>query len=165
MRVYLRNEKQKSLIKYKNDMNENRKEIYGYCLECVREWKRENGGDPVDIDYDDYMNHVYNYGGSDIRSLIDSELGEDEEEQDFYEEVSFACERLNRGIRSAVGNRIRHFRIAKDLSQQELADLAGITKANLCNMEKGKYSAGLDIINRICEALGLEIQLVPAQES
>ena len=79
--------------------------------------------------------------------------------------MSFACERLNRGIRSAVGSRIRHFRLSKDLSQQELADLAGITKANLCNMEKGKYSAGIDVINRICEALGLEIQLVPARDN
>ncbi|MBE6326541.1 MAG: helix-turn-helix transcriptional regulator [Bacteroidales bacterium] len=146
-------------------MNENRKEIYDYCLECVREWKKENGGNPVDIDYDDYLNMVYNHGGSEISGLIDAELGEDEEEQGFYEEVSFACERLNRGIRSAVGSRIRHFRLSKDLSQQELADLAGITKANLCNMEKGKYSAGIDVINRICEALGLEIQLVPARDN
>lgn len=145
-------------------MNENRKEIYDYCLECVREWKRENHDNPIDIHYEDYINHVYNYGGSDIRNLIDCELGDDEMEQDFYEEVSFACERLNRGIRSAIGCRIRHFRLTQDLTQQELADLAGITKANLCNIEKGKYSAGIDIIHRICESLNLEIQLVPMKD-
>lgn len=150
------------LTKNKTDMNENRKEIYDYCLECVGEWKAENDGSPIDIDYDDYLNHVYNYGGSEIRGLIDSELGEDEEEQDFLDEVSFACERLNRGIRSAVGCRIRYHRLKKDLTQQELADLAGVTKANLCNIEKGKYSAGLDVIHRICEPLGLEIRIAPA---
>lgn len=62
-------------------------------------------------------------------------------------------------IRIIIGDRIRQFRTARNLSQQQLADMAGITKANVCNIEAGKYSVGIDILHRVCEALGAEIQI------
>lgn len=62
-------------------------------------------------------------------------------------------------IRLIVGNRIKELRVHKKLTQQELAQIAGITTANLCNIEAGKYSVGIDVLNRICEALNVEIHI------
>lgn len=143
-------------------MNEIQKNIYDKCLECVKAWKSENHNQPIDIDYEDYVNYGYNYGGSELRDLIDELFSDssDEEQQDFYDAVSFACEHYNRGIRSAMGCRIRFLRLAQNLTQQQLADLAGVTKANICNIERGAYSVGLDVLNKIATALHAEIQLI-----
>lgn len=63
-------------------------------------------------------------------------------------------------IRLIIGDRIRQLRTAQNLTQQQLADMAGVTKPNICNIERGAYSVGLDILNKIATALGAEIQLV-----
>lgn len=143
-------------------MNELQKRIQNECITCVEAWKVDNWHEPIDIDYEDYVNHCYNYGGSEVRDLIDELLSDssDEEQQDFYEAVSFSCECRNRGIRSAMGKRIKTLRLRSDLTQQQLADLAGVTKANICNIERGAYSVGLDVLNKIATALHAEIQLI-----
>lgn len=63
-------------------------------------------------------------------------------------------------IRTSIGARIRDLRTQQHLSQQQLADLAGVTKANICNIERGAYSVGLDVLNKIATALHAEIQLI-----
>lgn len=72
----------------------------------------------------------------------------------------FVKQETEMNIRLRVGNRIKDLRTAKKLTQQQLADLAGITKANICNIEAGKYSVGLDVLNKIATALGVTIKLV-----
>lgn len=62
-------------------------------------------------------------------------------------------------IRLIIGDRIRQLRTEQNLSQQQLADLAGVTKANICNIERGAYSVGIDVLNKIAIALGAEIQI------
>ena len=144
------------------EMNELQKRIQDECITCVEAWKVDNCHDPIDIDYDDYVNYCYNYGGSNVRDLIDELLSDssDEEQQDFYEAVSFSCECHNRGIRSAMGKRIKTLRLRSDLTQQQLAEMAKLTKANVCNIEAGKYSVGLDVLYRIAEALNVTIKLI-----
>lgn len=143
------------------ELSELQKKIKNECITCVEAWKVDNWHEPIDIDYDDYVNHCYNYGGAEVRNLIDELLSgsSDEEQQDFYESVSFACEYHNRGIQSAVGCRLRSLRLRTDLTQDELAKKAGITRANLSNIEAGKYSAGIDTLNKITKALGAEIEI------
>lgn len=138
-----------------------KKNIICSCVDCIAAWKRDNWEQPIDIHYDDYVNTCYNYGGSDLSSLIDELVSgsSDEELQDFYGEVSFACERENRGIRSAIGKRIKSFRLQLGMTQQDLAAAAGITKANVCNIEAGKYSVGLDVLNKIANALGVKVEM------
>ena len=63
-------------------------------------------------------------------------------------------------IRLRIGLRIKELRTAQSLSQQQLADMAGVTKANICNIERGAYSVGLDVLNKIATALNAEIQLI-----
>ena len=111
--------------------------------------------------YEDYVNTCYNYGGAELSSLLDelTSGSSDEELQEVYGDISFACERENRGIRSAIGKRIKSFRLQRSMTQQELADAAGITKANVGNIEAGRYSVGLDVLNKIANAMGVKVEL------
>lgn len=63
-------------------------------------------------------------------------------------------------IRLRIGLRIKELRTSQSLSQQQLADMAGVTKANICNIERGAYSVGLDVLNKIATALNAEIHLI-----
>lgn len=131
------------------------------CVACVAAWNKDNWEQSVDIPYDDYANQCYNYGGSELADQFEELFSQssDEELQSFYSDLSFACERENRGIRSAIGKRIKSIRLQRDMTQQELATAAGITKANVCNIEAGKYSVGLDVLNKIADALGVSLEL------
>ena len=56
--------------------------------------------------------------------------------------------------RTDFGKRIELLRKQKDISQDILAERAGITQNNLSRIENGKYSPGLDILLKIGDALG-----------
>ena len=131
------------------------------CVACVAAWNKDNWDQSVDIPYDDYANQCYNYGGSKLADLFDELFSQssDEDLQSFYSDLSFACERENRGIRSAIGKRIKSIRLQRDMTQQELATAAGITKANVCRVEEGKYSVGIDVLDKIADALGVSLEL------
>lgn len=59
--------------------------------------------------------------------------------------------------RASMGQTIRSLRTQRGLTQAELARMAGITQSNLACIEAGKYSVGLDILNKIANALGVEV--------
>lgn len=61
--------------------------------------------------------------------------------------------------RSAIGSRIAALRQEQGLTLTQLAEMAGIDRANLNKIELGKYNVSVDILNRICLALGVEIQI------
>lgn len=136
-------------------------DIIQECVACVAAWNKDNWDQSVDIPYDDYANQCYNYGGSKLADQFDELFSQssDEELQDFYSDLSFACERENRGIRSAIGKRIKSIRLQRDMTQQELATAVGITKANVCRVEEGKYSVGIDVLDKIADALGVSLEL------
>ena len=62
--------------------------------------------------------------------------------------------------RVRIGQRIRELREAKGMDAKLLAFYADIDAANLCRIESGKYSVGLDILSKIGYALGMEIDFV-----
>ena len=62
--------------------------------------------------------------------------------------------------RVRIGQRIRELREAKGMDAKHLAFYADIDAANLCRIESGKYSVGLDILTKIGYALGMEIDFV-----
>lgn len=136
-------------------------DIIRACVACVAAWNKDNWEQSVDIPYDDYANQCYNYGGSKLADQFDELFSQssDEELQDFYSDLSFACERENRGIRSAVGKRIKSIRLQRDMTQQELAAAADITKVHICRIEEGKYSVGIDVLDKIADALGVSLEL------
>jgi transcriptional regulator with XRE-family HTH domain len=57
----------------------------------------------------------------------------------------------------ALGRRIREERVKAGLSIQQLADLAGLTKAYLVRVETETANPSMDVVARIAEALDLTI--------
>jgi transcriptional regulator with XRE-family HTH domain len=62
--------------------------------------------------------------------------------------------------RESFGKKIAELRTVKRINQEELAERAGITQSNLSRIEKGKYNPGLDILQRIADALDMEFGFV-----
>lgn len=62
--------------------------------------------------------------------------------------------------RKVMGESIRELRTAQGWTQEQLAEIAGITPANLGRIEAGKYAVSLDILNKIAGALNAELQIV-----
>lgn len=62
--------------------------------------------------------------------------------------------------RKVMGESIRELRTAQGWTQEQLAEIAGITTANLERIEAGKYAVSLDILNKIAGALNAELRIV-----
>ena len=63
----------------------------------------------------------------------------------------------NRGY---IGRRLAEIRQAKGLSIRQLAEASGVNFANIYKIENGKYNVSIDILGKICEALGYRIDLI-----
>ena len=63
-------------------------------------------------------------------------------------------------IRQKIGTRIKQLREAAGMTTIELAQKAGISKSNAYAIEAGKYSVGIDVLQRIATALGASIELI-----
>jgi transcriptional regulator with XRE-family HTH domain len=62
--------------------------------------------------------------------------------------------------RDYIGQRIAEIRQAKGLSIRQLAEACGVNFANIYKIENGKYNVSIDILGKICEALGCRIDLI-----
>ncbi|HMT36311.1 MAG TPA: helix-turn-helix transcriptional regulator [Chitinophagaceae bacterium] len=62
--------------------------------------------------------------------------------------------------RERIGERIRQLRESKGMEAKQLAMLTNIDASNLCRIEQGKYSVGIDILVKISQALGVKVDLV-----
>jgi transcriptional regulator with XRE-family HTH domain len=59
-------------------------------------------------------------------------------------------------IREVFALNLRRYRHAAKLSQEELADRAGIDRTYISSLERSKYAAGIDVVDRIATVLGVE---------
>lgn len=74
---------------------------------------------------------------------------------------SFSYESSDRSFeRERIGAKIRHLRESKGMEAKQLAMLTNIDASNLCRIEQGRYSVGLDILTKISHALGVKVDLV-----
>jgi transcriptional regulator with XRE-family HTH domain len=65
-----------------------------------------------------------------------------------------------------VGGRVREQRLAKDLTQKQLADLAGLHHTTISDLETGITVPGLSTLVKIAKALGVPLSaLLVDQES
>jgi putative transcriptional regulator len=67
-----------------------------------------------------------------------------------------------------IGNRIRRFRFDNgEMTQQELATAAGVTRQTIIALEAGRYSPSLALAFRIARAFGAGVEEVffPADEA
>lgn len=62
--------------------------------------------------------------------------------------------------RKAMGERIREMRTAQGWTQEQIAEMAGITTSNLVRIEAGRYAVSLDILNKIAGALNAELRII-----
>lgn len=62
--------------------------------------------------------------------------------------------------RQRIGQRIRDIRGALSLTQQELAERTGIQRCHIARIEAGRYSVGLDTLEKIAVALGQTVDFI-----
>lgn len=62
-------------------------------------------------------------------------------------------------FRQKIGSQIVELRNFWNLSQKDLAEAAGISPSNLCRIEQGRYSVGVDILCRILSVLHAHITI------
>ena len=61
-------------------------------------------------------------------------------------------------IVSKIGLKIKLLRNKLGISQEKLAELASLNKNSLGAIERGTSSAGIDTLERIAKALGIELK-------
>lgn len=67
--------------------------------------------------------------------------------------------------RERIGNRIKELRKEQKMDAKELAQRTGIDAGNLSKIEQGRFSVGIDILNKIAAALKTKIDFVPKEET
>ncbi len=67
---------------------------------------------------------------------------------------------------SQLSNQIRRLRFEKgEMTQQQLADLVGVTRQTIIAMEQGKYAPSLPLAFRIARAFNVPLESVFQYES
>ena len=51
---------------------------------------------------------------------------------------------------------IRQHRLAQGLTQKQLADICGVTRTHITNLETGEFSPSVDVAKKIGQALGFD---------
>ncbi len=67
---------------------------------------------------------------------------------------------MKSNINEEVGFNIRRIREERDLSQEELADLAGLHRAYVGQIERGEKNIGLKNLEKIAKALNVSIKVL-----
>lgn len=60
-------------------------------------------------------------------------------------------------IKEKFGNRLKNLRKEKGLSQEELALKSGLNRPYISGIEQGKRNVSLEVMEKLAEALGVEI--------
>ncbi|MBB3010026.1 helix-turn-helix transcriptional regulator [Cupriavidus alkaliphilus] len=68
-------------------------------------------------------------------------------------------------IPALLGNAIQRKRIALGLTQQQLADMAGLSRQSLNGIEHGSVNATLQTMGRLMDVLGLAVDIQDPEES
>ena len=62
--------------------------------------------------------------------------------------------------RKRIGNKIAQLRKETGLSQEKLAEMAGIDRTNVSKMENGRYNISIDLLSKVAYALNTDIDIV-----
>lgn len=62
--------------------------------------------------------------------------------------------------RERIGARIQALRCLHDMTQQQLADKAGLQRTHITRIEAGKYAVALETIQAIAEAFGMTVDII-----
>ena len=61
--------------------------------------------------------------------------------------------------RERIGQQVAELRKGAGMTQYELATAAGIDVSNLSKIERGVYNVSIDILNRVCAAMGAKVTI------
>ena len=62
--------------------------------------------------------------------------------------------------RERIGALIASTRKEKGLTQDDLAVKCGMQKQNISRIEHGKYSIGIEILAKVCKAMGCKLDII-----
>ena len=60
-------------------------------------------------------------------------------------------------LMQVVGNNLRSYRTARGMTQEELAEKAGISTSFCANIERGKKGVSISILQDLADALGITV--------
>jgi putative transcriptional regulator len=63
-------------------------------------------------------------------------------------------------VTSGIRNQVRELRADRDMTQQQLADLIGVTRQTVIAIELDKYSPSLEVAFRIAHVFGVPLERV-----
>lgn len=63
-------------------------------------------------------------------------------------------------LRLRMGQRIKALRVMAELSQEQLAERAGLQRSHIGRIEGGKYDVTLSVMQAIAEALGMTVDII-----
>lgn len=66
----------------------------------------------------------------------------------------------NATYRKEIGRQLAELRAKRGFSTRRLAELCGVNFANISKIERGAYNVSIDILGKVCEALGAEIRIL-----
>ena len=61
--------------------------------------------------------------------------------------------------RADIGRQVAELRAKRGLSTRQLAELCGVNFANIGKIERGSYNVSVDILGKVCAALGARIKI------
>ena len=61
--------------------------------------------------------------------------------------------------RSEIGRQVMELRNKRGLSTRQLAELCGVNYTNIGKIERGAYNVSVDILGRVCDALGARLKI------
>jgi transcriptional regulator with XRE-family HTH domain len=61
---------------------------------------------------------------------------------------------------AAIGIAVKNLRLQKNVSQEELARISGISRSYISRLEAGKGNPSLDQVQRIAKALGAKATII-----
>ena len=62
--------------------------------------------------------------------------------------------------RIRIGQRVKALRLMSELSQDELAQRAGLQRTHIGRIEGGKYAVNIETLQAIAEALGMTVDII-----
>jgi transcriptional regulator with XRE-family HTH domain len=60
-------------------------------------------------------------------------------------------------LRKRFGRRLKQLRLYKEITQEELAEMIGVTNEFISNIERGKSAPSFETIDKLAEALNVSV--------
>ena len=66
---------------------------------------------------------------------------------------------MDTNYRADIGRQLAELRAKRGMTAQQVADLSGVNRVNVTKIERGVYNVSVDILGRVCDALGARLKI------